>query len=101
MKHPTLTSRLALQRFAWMVALVVVLRVAAWELHNFLDFHADSTERCQACLVMERSGDSPLPAAGEMPAAPLGEAPQNLAVLAVLAAAAPCPLPRGPPSTFS
>jgi hypothetical protein len=92
---------LRLQRFAWMVALVVLLRVAAWDLHHVLDFHADTGERCQACLVMERGGDGVAPSAGAALDHPCGQAPLPMLVGLVPTAPAPGPWPRGPPSSFS
>jgi len=94
-------SPLRLQRFALAVALVVLLRVVAWDLHHVLDIHADTGERCQACLVMERGGDGPAPTAAVAPQCPAGHAPAPLAGGHLPAVPAPGPLPRGPPSSFS
>lgn len=90
-----------LQRFALMVALVVVLRVIAWDLHHALDLHAESEPRCQVCLVMERGGDGVLPVTAAAVASTCGPAPLPMAAGIVPVAPAPGPLPRGPPSSFS
>lgn len=90
-----------LQRFALVVALVVVLRVVAWDLHHALDLHAESDLRCQVCLVMERGADGVLPVAVATVAPPFGPAPLPRAVGLLPVAPAPGPLPRGPPSSFS
>lgn len=94
-------SPLRLRRFAWMVALVVVLRVLAWDLHHALDFHVESGERCMACLVMERGGDGVTLVAGTVLDHPCGHAPLPVVAGLVSAAPTPGPLPRGPPSSFS
>lgn len=91
----------SLQRFAWMVALVVVLRVFAWDLHHALDLHVESDQRCQVCLVMERGSDGVPPAAAAAVAMPCGPAPLPMIAGLIPAASVPGPLPRGPPSSFS
>lgn len=91
----------ALQRFALMVALVVVLRVVAWDLHHALDLHAEQDQRCQVCLVMERGGDG-VPELTTVALAPAsGPAPLPTAARLIPIPRAPGPLPRGPPSSFS
>lgn len=90
-----------LQRFAWMVALVVVLRVIAWDLHQALDLHAESDQRCPVCLVMERGSDGVLPVAVAAVVSPCWPAPPPMAAGLVPVATAPGPLSRGPPSSFS
>jgi hypothetical protein len=81
-----------------MVALVVVLRLLAWDLHHALDSHADSGEHCEICVLMERGGDGVVAVAGKLlpPAHPksaseCGSDPD-------FAVHAPCPPARGPPS---
>ncbi len=101
MKQQTAFLPTCLQRFAWMVALVVVLRVVAWDLHHALDLHAESDPRCQVCLVMERGGDGVLTVAVVAVASPCGPAPLPMVSAFVPVAPAPGPLPRGPPSSFS
>jgi hypothetical protein len=97
MKQHNPTVPLRLERFAWMVALVVVLRFAAWDLHHVFDLHA-ADDPCEICLVIERGGDVPVAAADRtlLPhdalAPPVGVSSLRLAT------PAPCPLPRGPPS---
>lgn len=101
MNRQTSIFPLRLQRFAWMVALVVVLRVFAWDLHHAFDLHAEVGETCQVCLVMERGGDGVTPTTCEPGVAPCGQAPRHQAAGPILVATLPCPLPRGPPSSFS
>lgn len=101
MNRQTSATPLRLQRFALMVALVVVLRVLAWDLHHAFDLHADSGERCQACLVMERGGDGTLPVTAPELEPPCGPAPLPMVAGLLPAAPAPGPLPRGPPSLLS
>lgn len=89
-----------LERFAWMVALVVVLRFVAVELHHVSDYHAPG-EYCAICLVIERgghgvAGDVQLPLPSRAIAAPVAAHPQFQ-----VAAHVPCPLPRGPPLFLS
>lgn len=80
-----------------MVALVVVLRVVAWDLHLGFDLH-DPDEQCQVCLVLERGGDGVIAATGK------GLAKITHTRLRLeqeephYASFAPCPLPRGPPA---
>lgn len=85
-----------LRNFAWMLALVVLLRMAAWEIHHAFDAHAVD-EHCEICAVVERSGDTPAMANGQ-PAAPLSSdrllAPPGIIAAPAFAAS---PLPRGPP----
>jgi hypothetical protein len=98
MKHPTRTNGLRLERFALMVALVVVLRLLAWDLHHALDFHADSGERCEVCVVMERGGDGVVAAAGKLPPPAQPPAPSACGSDPDFGVHAPCPPARGPPS---
>ena len=100
MKKFATTKSRRLERFAWMVALVVVLRFVAVELHHVNDYHAPG-EYCDTCLVVERGG---LGAAADVSfAASATAAPAPDAVVPTLPVAAfpPCPLPRGPPSFLS
>jgi len=97
MKQHNPTVPLRLERFAWMVALVVVLRFAAWDLHHVFDLHA-ADDPCEICLVMERGGDGPV-AAAEKVLLPHDALAPPVGVTALhLAAPAPCPPPRGPPA---
>jgi hypothetical protein len=97
MKQQHASRHRRLTRFAWMVALVVVLRVVAWDLHLGFDLH-DPDEQCQVCLVLERGGDGVIAATGK------GLAKINPTRLRLeqaepyYAFLAPCPLPRGPPA---
>lgn len=80
-----------------MVALVVVLRVVAWDLHLGFDLH-DPDEQCQVCLVLERGGDGVIAATGKClpkftPARARVEQAEPL-----YSSPASCPLPRGPPA---
>lgn len=86
-----------LERFAWMVALVIVLRFVAVELHHVGDYHVPG-EYCATCLVIERGGhgvvgDIHLPLSAPATSAPVSEPTQCR-----LVAFPSCPLPRGPPS---
>ncbi|HRP34306.1 MAG TPA: hypothetical protein PLI48_00355 [Gammaproteobacteria bacterium] len=101
MKQQTAILPTCLQRFAWMVALVVVLRVVAWDLHHAFDLHGESDPRCQVCLVMERGGDGVAPVTVVAVACPCGPAPLPMVSALVPVAPALGPLPRGPPSSFS
>lgn len=97
----TSTTDLRLARFAWLVALVVVLRVLTWDLHHVFDQHAHADERCEVCLVMERGGDGITPAAARALPGPCAPTPVELAADASYASPLPCPLPRGPPASLS
>lgn len=100
MTHKTSRLPSRLERFAWMVALVVVLRVVGWDLHHILEVHP-AAEHCEICLVAERGGDGIAVATG----------PDRLPLPATecrteisphhYASPAPCPLPRGPPVSLS
>jgi hypothetical protein len=99
---PQNVSRIRLERYAWMVALVVVLRLAAWDLHHALDLHDyEADAQCDVCMVVER-GSAPL-AAGSLNAPhPLAEpAPGGRLPADLRATPAPNPPPRGPPSILS
>lgn len=89
-----------LRRFAWMVALVVVLRVVAWELHQVFDHH-ELDQKCEICLVAERGGDGLLPIAGPLAQATTEALPAPWRADLPVLARTPCPLPRGPPSSRS
>jgi hypothetical protein len=92
------TSKLPfrLERFAWMVALVVVLRVVGWDLHHVLDVHP-AAEHCDICLVAERGDDGVVVSAGPgLPPPPATECRAEISPPRH-ASPAPCPLPRGPP----
>lgn len=90
----------SLQRFALMVALVIVLRVVAWDLHQVVDHH-ELDQPCEICLVADRAGDGVPPVASHVGPATGAALPTpwqaNLHVLSP----PPCPLPRGPPSPSS
>ena len=81
-----------------MVALVVALRLLAWDLHHALDFHADAGERCEVCVVMERGGDGVVAVAGKLPTP--AQPPAHTACVSGpdFGVHAPCPPARGPPS---
>lgn len=98
MHRPKTKADLRLTRFAWMAALVVVLRFVAWDLHHALDAHDTQVEEaCELCLVFERGGDcgNANAAPGRPPAAPAG--PGHESPSSGHALLAPCPPPRGPP----
>jgi hypothetical protein len=101
MKQQTAPTTVRLERFAWMVALVVVLRLLAWDLHHALDYHAEADEYCQVCLVMERGGDGVAAVAAKMLSPQLALAPTDLVSDPDYRAQAYRPLPRGPPSLLS
>jgi hypothetical protein len=88
---------LRLERFAWMVAVVVVLRFAAWDLHHVFDLHA-ADEPCEICLVVERGGDGPVAVAARILLPHTSPAPRAAFSAPHRATPAPCPLPRGPPT---
>ena len=97
MKQRHTPSPHRLTHFALMVALVVVLRFVAWDLHHAANLH-ETDEPCEICLVFERGGDGvAATAATLLPPAP---APAMRAGIAepYRAARAPCPPARGPPS---
>jgi hypothetical protein len=100
MKQHTPARPLRLERFAWMVALVVVLRIAAWDLHFVFDLHQPA-EHCEICLVMERGGDGMTAAAGQAVPPPASPAAQAAFANPCRTTTLPCPLPRGPPSFHS
>ncbi len=100
MKHPTSTIGPRLKRFAWMVALLVVLRFVAVDLHLALEHH-EAGQDCEICLVAERAGDGVPAAAAKLPQAPGCAAPRSWRVATPAVASHPCPLPRGPPSLLS
>ena len=88
------------QRLALAFALLVVLRVVAWDLHHAHQAHS-ADETCEVCLVFERNVDG-------MPSKCGKPALQRVSVLpvvrqATLPGAEPhaSPLPRGPPSIQS
>lgn len=97
MKQHNPTTPLRLERFAWMVALVVVLRFAAWDLHHVFDLHT-ADEPCEICLVVERGGDGPVAAADKTLLPHASPAPRAAFSDPRRASLAPCPLPRGPPA---
>lgn len=80
-----------------MVALVVVLRFIAWDLHHALNFH-ETSEPCEICLVFERGGDGVAATAATV--SPAGPPPAIRPGIPepCRATRAPCPPPRGPPS---
>lgn len=88
---------LRLERFAWMVAVVIVLRFAAWDLHHVFDLHA-ADGPCEICLVVERGGDGPVAVAERILPPHTSPAPRAAFSAPHLATPDPCPLPRGPPS---
>jgi hypothetical protein len=90
-----------LARYALAVAVLVVLRLFAWDLHLALDAHAETGEGCAVCLVMERGGDAVAPAAGKSLVSAPAAVPCGTPSLLLPGERAPCPLPRGPPSLSS
>lgn len=83
-----------------MVALVVVLRFVAVELHHVNDHHAPGAY-CDTCLVVERGGLGAAGDTGFAASARVAPAPDTAVPSLSVAALFPCPLPRGPPSLLS
>lgn len=90
-------TSLRLEHLALLAALLVVVRVLGWELHQLAAPHAPG-QACEVCLVAERCGDA-LPTAPAVapeqrqmapPAAGFSSLPRAIV--------APCPPARGPPS---
>jgi hypothetical protein len=80
-----------------MVALVVVLRFVAWDLHHAADLHQADTP-CEICAVFERGVDGvAATAAAVSPSVPPHALRAGLPATCQ-AARAPCPPARGPPS---
>lgn len=98
-QQPAQPPRLA--RYALAVAVLVVLRLFAWDLHLALDAHAETDERCAVCLVMERGGDAVAPAAGKSLVSAPASAPDGTRSFYLPGERALGPLPRGPPSLSS
>jgi hypothetical protein len=96
----TATRSHRLERFAWMVALVVMLRFVAVELHHVSDYHAPG-EYCDTCLVVERGGVGAAVDTGFAVPARAASAPDAVPPPLLVACSPPCPLPRGPPSFLS
>jgi hypothetical protein len=95
-------TRLRLTRYAWMAAFVVVLRLAAWDLHHVLDLHDwDATTHCDVCMVVERGGEPLVSSSVTIPATPLWSAPLGRLPVELRATPAPRPPSRGPPSFLS
>ena len=83
-----------------MVALVVVLRFVAWDLHHAADLHQADTA-CEICAVFERGADGvAVTAATVSPPAPASALETGIPE-PCRAARAPCPPARGPPSCES
>jgi hypothetical protein len=97
MNSHTAPSLVRLERFAWMVALLVLFRVLAWDLHHALDQHVEDG-RCEICLVMERAGDAPAAAHGQADTPLRSAAPCDPCGTYLPEASPRCPLPRGPPA---
>jgi hypothetical protein len=98
--HKTSKLPIRLERFAWMVALVVVLRVVGWDLHHILEVHP-AAEHCEICLVAERGGDGVVAATGPDRLPSPGTECRTEFSAPHCASPAPCPLPRGPPVSLS
>ena len=94
------TSR-KIERFAWMVALLVVLRFAAADLHEALEHPHGPDEHCEICLVFERAGDGVTSVAGKDAVAPAWPVPEAGTIASLPARFAPCPPARAPPSSLS
>ena len=83
-----------------MVALVVVLRFVAWDLHHAADIHQTDTP-CEICAVFERGSDGvAASAAAALSPAPAPTLEAGIPALC-RAARAPCPPARAPPSSAS
>lgn len=95
-QHPSMSSR-RLRRLALLAALLVVVRVLGWELHQLSAPHV-SGQACEVCLVAERCGDAlpatlaVVPVLPRMAPSAAGSASLPRAIVA------PCPPARGPPS---
>jgi hypothetical protein len=96
---PQNATRIRLERYAWTVALLVVLRLAAWDLHHALDLHDyEANAQCDVCMVVER-GSEPLAAGSSITSPPPVESfPGGRLPADLRATPAPNPPPRGPPS---
>ncbi|MFU8820817.1 MAG: hypothetical protein ACNA8G_04590, partial [Gammaproteobacteria bacterium] len=86
-----------LTHFALMVAMVVVLRFVAWDLHHAASLHETDTP-CDVCAVFERGGDGVAATAAVV--SPPAPPPAMRAGLPepCQALRAPCPPARAPPS---
>jgi hypothetical protein len=90
--------RIRIERLALLAALLVVVRVLGWELHQLTAPHVPG-ETCEVCLVGERGGDAIPAAATGTPALPQAAAPFAAFSRLPRATVAPCPPARGPPSS--
>lgn len=97
MKRLYTPSQRRLTHFAMMVALVLVLRFVAWDLHHLLDLHA-ADEPCEICLLVERGGEGGPSVTGVLAQAPPFAVPGPWCTEPPGSTPDPCPLPRGPPS---
>jgi hypothetical protein len=97
MKRRHTPSPRRLTHFALMVALVVVLRFVAWDLHHAADLHQADTP-CEICAVFERGADG-VAATAAMVSPPVPPHAMQARLPAPCEPAhAPCPPARGPPS---
>lgn len=95
-QHSSTSSR-RLRRLALLAALLVVVRVLGWELHQVAAPHVPG-QSCEVCLVAERCGDA-LPTPLAVPPVPRQMAPPAAGLASLpRAIVAPCPPARGPPS---
>jgi hypothetical protein len=98
MKHHNYKTA-GLKRLAWMAVLIVVLRIAAWDLHHVLDQHDyQSNAYCDVCLVAERGGDAIAVDHGHGLLPAVHAQACSFLPGSLRAAMPPAPLPRGPPS---
>ncbi len=98
MKPQQARDSTVIKRLAWLAALLVVLRVFAWELHNAVAEHPIG-ETCQVCIAADRSDDALVATASVVQAATSDSATPRAPVSPPRAAAALRPPPRGPPSS--
>jgi hypothetical protein len=95
-------TQIRLTRYAWMAAFVVLLRLAAWDLHHALDLHDwDAKTQCDVCMVVERGGEPVVSSSVTTPETSLWFAPLGRLPAELRATIAPRPPSRGPPSFFS
>lgn len=95
----TLRHRRSRGRLALLAALLIVARVAAWEIHAVSAEHAPLHD-CAVCLHADRTQDG-LPQAFATPPPELAREPVEAArVPAVASAPVPVPAARGPPASL-
>ena len=84
-----------------MVALAVMLRFAAAEVHHALEHDHHPEEQCEICLVVERGGSGLPLAGGHSALAPDWPVPPLPASDHAGTSSRPCPPARGPPALLA